>query len=199
MMFEPVVDGGSCPGRRGSASPPGPRQAWTLVGANRHEHRFFLVPTGVLDQVDVRAVAAVATACGAARRRARPPPAPCPTSPGILLAEIMTDWFYRIPRCGSPGTRPAATWPGSPGSRRLRRSPGRLHALGCRSSSIRCTTPRAGLRRHHPPADLAATEARLDGLRHHGDQVASLRPAGGPSPGSASARPRTGGDRRSAG
>ena len=77
MMFEPVVDGEILPG------PPWQRIAAgsaagvdVLVGANRHEHRFFLVPTGVVDQVDAQAVAAVADRLRAARRRARPLPAP---------------------------------------------------------------------------------------------------------------------------
>jgi para-nitrobenzyl esterase len=99
MMFEPVVDGEILPG------PPWQRIAAgsaagvdVLVGANRHEHRFFLVPTGVVDQVDTQAVAAVATACrlpdGALDRYRHHMP---DASPGLLLAEVMTDWFYRIP------------------------------------------------------------------------------------------------------
>jgi para-nitrobenzyl esterase len=79
-----------------------------LVGANRHEHRFFLVPTGVVDQVDAQAVAAVATAYGLPdgaldRYRRHMPDA----SPGMLLAEVLTDWFYRIPALRLAESNPA--------------------------------------------------------------------------------------------
>ena len=109
MMFEPVVDGEVLPG------PPWQRIAAgsaagvdVLVGANRHEHRFFLVPTGVADQVDMRTVAAVATAYGlpdgAVERYRRHTP---DASPGLLLAEVMTDWFFRIPALRLAESSPA--------------------------------------------------------------------------------------------
>jgi para-nitrobenzyl esterase len=78
-----------------------------LVGANRNEHRFFLVPTGVADHVDARALAAAASAYrlpdGALDRyRAHTPDA----SPGELLAEVMSDWFFRIPALRLAETHP---------------------------------------------------------------------------------------------
>jgi para-nitrobenzyl esterase len=112
MMFEPVVDGEVLPG------PPWQRVAVgsaagvdVLVGANRHEHRFLLVPTGVVDEVDAKAVAAVATAYGLPdgaldRYRQRMPDA----SPGLLLAEVMSDWFYRIPALRLAESNPARSF-----------------------------------------------------------------------------------------
>ena len=112
MVFEPVVDGEVLPG------PPWQRVAAgsaagvdVLVGANRHEYRFLLVPTGVVDQIDTKAVAAVATAYGLPdgaldRYRQHMPDA----SPGLLLAEVMSDWFYRIPALRLAESNPARSF-----------------------------------------------------------------------------------------
>jgi para-nitrobenzyl esterase len=98
MPFEPVVDGEVLPG------PPLPRIAAgsvgvdLLVGTNRHEYRLFLGPTGAGDHVTEAALAAVAAAYrlrpGAldAYRAAAPG-----ASPGAVLGEVATDWFYRVP------------------------------------------------------------------------------------------------------
>jgi para-nitrobenzyl esterase len=110
LPFEPAVDGEVLPGppreriAAGSAA-----DVAVLVGTNRHEHRFFLVPTGVGDRVDDAVLAAVAAgyrlpAAALAAYRAASPGAP----PGVLLAEVMTDWFYRI-----PAVRLAEAVPGS--------------------------------------------------------------------------------------
>jgi para-nitrobenzyl esterase len=99
MPFEPVVDGDVLPG------PPLDRIAAgsavgvdLLVGANRHEWRFFVVPTGLVDRMDEALLAAVAAGYrlppdALERYRAASPGA----SPGTVLSEIATDWFYRIP------------------------------------------------------------------------------------------------------
>jgi para-nitrobenzyl esterase len=110
MPFEPVVDGDVLPGppleRIAAGSAAG---VDVLVGANRHEYRLFLVPTGVADRITEPALAAVAAGYrlpeGALDRyRAASPGA----SPGELMAEVMTDWFYRI-----PALRLAEAHPGS--------------------------------------------------------------------------------------
>lgn len=94
MPFEPVVDGTvlpTAPAERIVAD-----DVAVLVGANRHEYRLFLVPTGVADQVTDAGVAAVAAGYGlpaAAVEAYRTPGA----SPGTVLSEMITDWFYRIP------------------------------------------------------------------------------------------------------
>lgn len=109
LMFGPVVDGEILPG------PPWLRIAAgagagvdVLVGTNRHEHRFFVVPTGMADFVDGRAVAAVATAYGLPdgaldRYRRHTPDA----SQGDLLAEVVSDWYFRIPALRLAESNPA--------------------------------------------------------------------------------------------
>ena len=99
LPFEPVVDGDVLPG------PPWQRIAAgsaagvdVLVGTNRHEYRFFFVPTGVVDRVDEALLAAVAAGyrlppAALERYRSASPAGP----PGVVLSEISTDWFYRIP------------------------------------------------------------------------------------------------------
>ena len=93
MPFEPVVDGDVLP-----AAPHGVavEDVDVLVGTNRHEYRLFLVPTGVADHVTEAAVGATAAAYGLpphALDAYREPGA----SPGAVLGELATDWFYRIP------------------------------------------------------------------------------------------------------
>jgi para-nitrobenzyl esterase len=112
MMFEPVVDGEVLP------APPWQRIAAgsaaevdVLVGANRHEYRFFLVPTGVADRVEAQALVGTAAAYrlpdGALDRyRSHTPDA----SPGELLAEVMSDWFFRIPALRLAESHPARSY-----------------------------------------------------------------------------------------
>lgn len=99
MPFEPVVDGEVLPGppleriAAGSA-----RGVEVLVGSNRHEYRFFFVPTGVVERADESLVGAVAAgyrldATAVERYRAASPGA----GPGTVLCEIATDWYFRIP------------------------------------------------------------------------------------------------------
>jgi para-nitrobenzyl esterase len=97
MAFEPVVDGEVLPARPidGIAAGNG-RGVDLLVGTNQDEHRLFLVPTGVADAIDDAALQAVAGALGldaaglAVYRSGAP-------SAGDALADVMTDWFFRIP------------------------------------------------------------------------------------------------------
>ena len=173
LMFEPVVDGEILPGPPWQRIVAGAAAGVdVLVGANRHEHRFFLVPTGMTDHVNGRAVAAVATAYGLSdgaldRYRRHMPDA----SPGILLAEIMSDWFYRIPALAArrvePGPQPRVRV--RLGVARLRRPPRRLSRPGV---AVRLRQPprprRAGPRGHRSArGSCGRHEARLDGLRHH--------------------------------
>jgi para-nitrobenzyl esterase len=110
MPFEPVVDGDVLPGppleRIAAGSAAGVE---VLAGANRHEYRLFLMPTGVADRVTEETLAAVAAAYrlpdGALDRyRAASPGA----SPGELMAEVATDWFYRIPAVRLAEAHPAS-------------------------------------------------------------------------------------------
>ncbi|GAA3232049.1 carboxylesterase family protein [Pseudonocardia petroleophila] len=99
MVFEPVVDGEVLPALPIEAIAAGASaDVDVLVGSNRDEHRFFLVPTGAADQVTEAAVALVAGAyrlpAGAVDAyRAERPDSP----PGLVLADLMGDWFFRIP------------------------------------------------------------------------------------------------------
>jgi para-nitrobenzyl esterase len=97
MAFEPVVDGEILPARPidGIASGNG-RGVDVLVGTNRDENRLFLVPTGVADAIDDATLALIAgglglDAAGLAVYRSGAPNA------GDALADVMTDWFFRIP------------------------------------------------------------------------------------------------------
>jgi para-nitrobenzyl esterase len=100
MAFEPVVDGDLLPAvpieRIAAGAAPGVE---VLAGTTSEEHRLFLVPTGVADQVTDEALGYLAGAYGLDPARAvavyreRAPEA----APGELLADLMTDWFFRIP------------------------------------------------------------------------------------------------------
>ena len=100
MLFEPVIDGElltDLPIRRmfaGSGA-----NVDMLVGTNAEEHRFFLVPSGVIDAINDATLTRVVAAYGlpveqtlATYRRHRPG-----ASDGDLMAAVITDWFYRIP------------------------------------------------------------------------------------------------------
>ncbi|HEY6294950.1 MAG TPA: carboxylesterase family protein, partial [Streptosporangiaceae bacterium] len=97
MAFEPVVDGEILPARPidGIAAGNG-RGVDLLVGTNRDENRMFLVPTGVVDFIDDASLALVTgglglDAAGLAVYRSGTP------SAGDALADVMTDWFFRVP------------------------------------------------------------------------------------------------------
>ncbi len=100
MAFEPVIDGDVVPElpirRIASGGAPGVE---LLAGATTEEHRLFLVPNGIAEHITEPALAAITGAYGLdvdaalAAYRARSPQA----TPGELLADVMTDWFFRIP------------------------------------------------------------------------------------------------------
>ncbi|MDF3300136.1 carboxylesterase/lipase family protein [Streptomyces tropicalis] len=100
MPFEPVVDGRTLPTPPVDAIDAGAAAGIdVLVGTNRDEYRLFLVPTGMSALVGEEMLERAATGYGlkpvegvAAYRAAFEE-----ASPGLLLAEIATDWFYRIP------------------------------------------------------------------------------------------------------
>jgi len=97
MAFEPVVDGEILPARPidGIAAGNG-RGVDLLVGTNRDENRLFLVPTGVTDVIDDASLAFVTGGLGldtaglAVYRSGA-------SSAGDALADVMTDWFFRVP------------------------------------------------------------------------------------------------------
>lgn len=99
MVFEPVIDGEVLPSLPIEAVATGASvEVDILVGSNRDEHRFFLVPPGTSDQVTDPALAFVAGSYGLPdggvdTYRAQVTGA----SPGRVLADIMGDWFFRIP------------------------------------------------------------------------------------------------------
>jgi para-nitrobenzyl esterase len=99
MPYEPAVDGEVLPAlpieRVAAGAGAG---VDLLVGTNSEEHRFFLVPSGVIDLVNDGMLGL--TAAGyrlpasaiEVYRRNRPG-----ATPGDVMAAIMTDWFFRIP------------------------------------------------------------------------------------------------------
>jgi para-nitrobenzyl esterase len=97
MAFEPVVDGEILPARPidGIAAGNG-RGVDLLVGTNRDEHRLFVVPTGVADAIDDAGLQAVAGALGLDAAALAVYRAGAPSA-GDALADVMTDWFFRIP------------------------------------------------------------------------------------------------------
>ena len=100
MAFEPVIDGEVLPDlpiRRIAAG--SARGVRVLAGSNRDEQRLFLVPNGFIDMVNEPLLQMAVGAYGLPvdraleAYRATRPDAPA----GELLADVATDWFYRIP------------------------------------------------------------------------------------------------------
>jgi len=97
MAFEPVVDGEVLQARPiDNVAAGAGGDVDLLVGSNRDEQRLFLLPTGVMDIMDEASLSLVAGALGAddkalAKYRAGSEP------PGDVLADVLTDWFFRIP------------------------------------------------------------------------------------------------------
>jgi para-nitrobenzyl esterase len=112
MPFEPTIDGDVLPGHpleliRAGASD-GVR---LLTGTTREEFTLFLVATGLLDMADDNILAFTASQYGldgeglAVYRRARPE-----ASPGDLLLDVVTDWYFRVPVLRVAEARSADTW-----------------------------------------------------------------------------------------
>lgn len=100
MAFEPVVDGDLLPDLPARAIAAGAAPGVeVLVGTTAEEHRLFLVPNGIADAAGEEMLAGIAgmygldvqAALGAYRAR-RPG-----GTPGLLLADVMSDWFFRLP------------------------------------------------------------------------------------------------------
>lgn len=99
MLFEPIVDGEVLPARPIERIETGSSRGLDiLIGTTTEEWRFFMVPTGAIDQVSEQQLTLGAAARGlrqealAAYRSSRPG-----ASPGDLLSAVVTDWFFRIP------------------------------------------------------------------------------------------------------
>ena len=100
MAFEPVIDGDVLPDLPIRAIAAGSaRDVAVLVGANRDEQRLFLVPNGVVDMVTDQLLQLAVAGYGLPAdralevyRAARPG-----GTPGELLADIATDWYFRLP------------------------------------------------------------------------------------------------------
>ncbi|MCD0485999.1 carboxylesterase/lipase family protein [Streptacidiphilus sp. ASG 303] len=100
MPFEPVVDGLTVPRPPADAAADGAgAEVDLLIGTNRDEFRFFLLPTGLVDAVSEPLLRRTAAGYGldpeeavGVYRGLRPD-----ATPGDLMAAIATDWFYRIP------------------------------------------------------------------------------------------------------
>ncbi|WP_448627176.1 carboxylesterase/lipase family protein [Geodermatophilus sp. URMC 64] len=100
MAFEPVIDGEVLPDlpiRRIAAG--SARDVAVLVGANRDEHRLFLVPNGLIDMATEPLVRMAVAGYGLQVDKGlevygagRPG-----ASAGELLADVATDWFFRMP------------------------------------------------------------------------------------------------------
>ena len=110
MVYEPVVDGDVLPDipirRIASGSASG---VDLLVGSTRDEHRLFLAPSGAMDRATATVLQAVAGRYGLPGdaldeyRAVRPG-----ASPGVLLSDVMTDWFFRIPAIRMAEAHPGA-------------------------------------------------------------------------------------------
>ncbi len=100
LPWQPVVDGDVVP------APPMERigagagaDIDLLIGTNTDEHRLFLVPGDVIDQITPEALAGAIAAYGLPIERALTTyrAADPDGSPGDLLAAVQTDWYWRIP------------------------------------------------------------------------------------------------------
>jgi para-nitrobenzyl esterase len=115
MAFEPVIDGDSLPGLPIDViAAGGGAEVDLLVGTNRDEQRLFIVPAGAMGFIDDNVVALAAAGWSVPEGaldlyRANRPGG----SPGALLCDIGTDWFFRIPAfrlAEARATRPGATF-----------------------------------------------------------------------------------------
>ena len=199
MAFEPVVDGEVLPDlpiRRIAAG--SARDVAVLVGANREEQRLFLVPNGLIDLVDDQLLQLAVAAYGApvgktleAYTAGRPG-----ATPGELLADVATDWFYRI-----PAVRLAEAQTGGGAARVGLRV---LLALPAVRRPPRCLPrPRAGLHLRHPRAGGARRAHGTGGTagprRPDARRVGAFRPRRRPGVGALRPRPPPGAGLRRAG
>lgn len=99
LPLAPVVDGDSLPSPPLTALKDGAaKDVAVLVGSTSQEARLFLVAPGIIDDIDEAFLAVGAAsygldADGVDTYRRRFPHA----SPGDLMAQIVTDWYYTVP------------------------------------------------------------------------------------------------------
>ena len=114
--WQPVIDGDVIPARPLDRIVAGAgAEIDLMVGSNRDEYNFFLVPGDAIDQIPPEALAGVVMAHGlpmeaalATYRAARPR-----SGPGELLSAIQGDWYFRIPAlrlAEAHAASPAATY-----------------------------------------------------------------------------------------
>jgi len=153
LIYEPVVDGDVLPDVPTSRIAAG---VDLLVGSTRDEYRLFVVPSGLMDGATEATLQAVAAKYGLpvdsldAYRADRPG-----ASPGVLLADVVTDWLFRIPmlRIAEAHARTYVyefDWASAAFDGKL----GACHALelGFVFDTLRSTT---GLTGQEPPQELA--------------------------------------------
>ncbi|PUB34657.1 para-nitrobenzyl esterase [Elizabethkingia sp. YR214] len=99
MPFEPVIDGDLLTATPLECIANGSgRDVEILIGTNSQEFRLFLVPEGILSKITDSALDTLASGYGLSTeaiqtyRKNR-----LDNSPGDVLCDIITDWFYRIP------------------------------------------------------------------------------------------------------
>ncbi|HST82784.1 MAG TPA: carboxylesterase family protein [Kineosporiaceae bacterium] len=110
MPFEPTVDGEVLPAppleliRAGAGS-----DVRLMTGTNRDEMTMFLVPTGLVEHADAAALEMIAGFYGLTAdrvqvyRRIQPQ-----KTPGQLIIDVVTDWFFRVPAIRVAEARSAA-------------------------------------------------------------------------------------------
>jgi para-nitrobenzyl esterase len=112
MPFAPVLDEDSLPSDPYDAVRAGVgADVEVMLGSNTDEHRFFLVPPGLIDALDDRFVNAALRIYGALPGRLRDAYGARYSTAGELFAAAATDYFFRLPdirfadaRGGSAGT-----------------------------------------------------------------------------------------------
>jgi para-nitrobenzyl esterase len=114
MPFAPVLDEDSLPQdpidamRSGIGS-----DVELMLGSNTDEHRFFLVPPGLIDQLDDRFVNAALRIYGGSPGRLRDAYGGRYSTAGELFAAAATDFFFRVPDvrfAQARGPDAAPTW-----------------------------------------------------------------------------------------
>jgi para-nitrobenzyl esterase len=111
MPFAPVLDDDSLPvepfeAMRGGAA----ADVDLLLGSNTDEHRFFLVPPGLMDELDDLFVNAALRVYGAKPGRLREAYEGRFVNAGELFAAAATDFFFRLPDVRLAEARDARTW-----------------------------------------------------------------------------------------
>ena len=111
MPFAPVLDDDSLPVEPFEAMQAGAAADVDLMlGSNTDEHRFFLVPPGLMDELDDYFVNAALRIYGAQPRRLREAYEGRFGNAGELFAAAATDFFFRLPDVRLAEARDARTW-----------------------------------------------------------------------------------------